>query len=810
MTGPGRDLRFGVRLILTERGAASWAIVTLAVGIGAIASIFSAVDTVLLRPLPYASPDRLVLIEQRLPALSTSSLSPVAAAEFGDYRDRSRSFSHMAAYEIWPMILTGAGDSELLRVGRVSAALFPLLGVQPLLGRSFAPAEDAAGRNGVAIVGYELWQRRFDGSASALGRAVVLEARPFQIVGVMPRGFRFPHPGMPGARYVDLWIPFALTADDLAGRGRTFGTRVIGRLAPGIALPEASADVEAVAASFQRDHPASYMRMPVVPVVTRLDRRVVGDVRPLLLMLAGAGALVLLMACANVSSLMLARIAARRRELTVCLALGASRWRIARQLLSECVALTTVAGAAGFAVAAGAVSVIRRFGPPDLPRLDEVALDARLVLFTLAASALAAFACGLAPACSATRADLMHLLRDGTSSSGRGRRSLASSIVVFETAAGLVVLVAVGLLARSFARVLDVDPGFRAEGVAAVRTALPERTYPAPEARNGVSREILARLDRIPGTRAAATSNLPLEAQWNIGLSIEGGDPDRTSLVTTAAVSPGYFTTLGIPLRSGRDFTHGDDMEAPGVVIVSASLAERLWPGADPLGKRVQFGRRRPDQPWLTVVGVAGDVRAAGLDREPRPIVYQALFWLDGLSTPTFIVRGDGDTSARLADIRRAIWSVDRGLPAHDAVTMTEMVGDSLRRRQFSLLLMLALSASALVLSAIGLFGVMSHDVARRTREVGVRMAVGAGPTDIARLMLKDGLSLAGLGITVGLTAAVPAQRLIAGMLFGVEPHDPMTFTVVAALLLGVLLAAAWGPARRATRVDPAIALRAE
>jgi predicted permease len=810
MAGFARDLRLGVRLILTDRGAALWAILTLAVGLGAIASIFSAVDAVLLRPLPYADPARLVLLEQRLPALSTSSLSPVAAAEFGDYRDRARSFSHVAAYEIWPMILTGAGDSELLRVGRVSAALFPLLGVQPILGRSFAAEEDASGRNDVAIVGYDLWQRRFDGRATALGRTVVLEGRPFQVVGVMPRGFRFPHPGMPGARHVELWIPFALTSDDLAGRGRTFGTRVIARLAPGIDLSRASADVEAIAASFQREHPASYARMPVVPVVTRLDRRVVGDVRLLLLMLAGGGSLVLVMACANVSSLMLARLAARRRELAVCLALGASRWRIARQLLSECLALAAVAGAAALATAAGAVSVIRRFGPPDVPRLDEVALDARLLVFALAASAIAAFVSGLAPALSASGADLMRLLRDGGSSSGRGRRPLASSIVVFETAAGVVVLVAVGLLARSFARVLDVDPGFTAEGVAAIRTALPESTYPAPEARNAVSREILARLDRIPGTRAAATSNLPLDAQWNIGFSIEGGDPDRTNLVTTAAVSPGYFATLGIPLRSGRDFTYGDDMEAPGVVTVSESLADRLWPGEDPVGKRVQFGRRRPDQPWLTVVGVAGDVRAAGLDREPRPIVYQALFWLDGLSTPTFIVRGDGEATARLADIRRAIRSVDRELPAHDAVTMTEIVGESLRRRRFSLLLMLALSASALVLSAIGLFGLMSHEVARRTREMGVRMAVGAGPADIARLVLKDGLALAGLGITVGLAAAVPAQRLIAGMLFGVQPHDPVTFAVVAALLLGVLLAAAWGPARRATRVDPVVALRAD
>ena len=806
----GHDVRFSVRSLLRERAFAMTAVATLAVGIAGAVSIFSIFDTVVLRALPFDQPDRLALLRGRLAGTATERIVPLSAAEFPDYRDRCRSCAGMAAFEIWPRTMTGVGDPQRLQVGRASATLFPLLGVRPALGRTFLPEEDSVGRDGVVVLAFGFWQRYWGAAEDVVGRSLLLDDRQFEVVGVLPRESRFP-PGLPLLRQPELWVPFALNEDDVAARGRRFGTGMLVRLRGGFTRGRVSRELEAIASVFHTEHPEVYRTTRTVPVLTPLREEVLGEDRSWVVMLSVSVGLLLVTACANVAGLFIARGAGRRAELGMRVALGATSGRIVRLLFVDSLTLSTTAGVIGTLIARGIVEIIRRFGPTDVAGLDAAILNWRAVLFAASISILTSLLCGVIPAVAIGRSRLASSMKEAGPAMERGHGTLRSFVVVAETGVALVLLVGAGLLVSSFVRLVGVDPGFRVDGVTAIQTAVPDTRYPTPESRNVVSRGILAGLRRIPDGRAAAASHLPLTSDWNVVLTVEGGDRSQLNVVSTAAVSQGYFEAMGIPLLSGRDFNDSDVAGAAGGgLIISQSLARALWPGGAPLGKRAQIGAYDVDRPWDTIVGVVGDVHARGLERAPTPLVYQSLLRLDGWPAPTFAVRTTRAAASILGDMRQAIWTIDRDLPVNETYLMTDIVGEALRRRQFSLFLMAAFGVCALALTAVGLFGVVSYEVACRTQEIGVRISLGARQVDIVRGVVSKGLKIACVGAVLGLVASFPIWRLFASVLYGVGPGNLFVFAGAAALVLAVSLIATYVPARRASRVDAAKALRAE
>ena len=803
-----RDLVFAVRLLARHSGLALTAVLTLALGVGANAAIFSALDAVLLRPLPFSAPERLVLLEQYIEG-ETGPPGPIAGAEFVDYRDRTRTIEALAAFQTTQVSLADESrGAARVAQARVSASIFPLLGVSPVHGRGFTPDEDVQGRDDVAVLSHGVWQRYFGGDPAAVGRSITVDGRRRTVIGVMPRDFGFPVAGLLYAEPADLWVPFAMPRREIEDRGNVYSTAVIGRLRTGISRQEAQADVRRVAAEFAKEHPRLYTRIRVSPILTDLGSRTVGDTRRPLILVACAVVLVLLIACANLCNLMLVHAAGRRTELAVRLALGATRARVVRQFAVEGLVLAGAGTAAALAIAWAGISLIRL--APGVPRLDEASLDLRVIGVTALLAAGAAVAAMLLPAVAATRrgAALREPARGPSDHASRARPIL----IVFETATALVLLVAAALLANSLVRVLTVDPGFQTEGITTVRTALPALKYGSPSRRQAVTREVLERLRVQSDTDVAAATHLPLSGGWQIAFSVEGGDPGKFNIVSSTAITSGYFDTLGIALRDGRDFTEADTLDTPGVIIISESLARQFWPGQSAIGRRTQWGPLRSDRPWLTVVGVAADVRASALDTEPEPLVYMPLmqfnFPMD--TSPVYIMRSARDPGALIAAARRTVTSVDSELAVYEARTMSEVVSASTARRRFSVALVGAFGVLALALAAIGLYGVMSYHVAQRTHEFGIRAALGAARTDILRGVVFQGLRLSCAGVAGGLAIAVPAGRFIEAELYGIPASDAATLAASAGVLLGVALAASYLPARRAVNVDPAVALRSD
>ncbi|HEV8337701.1 MAG TPA: ABC transporter permease [Candidatus Polarisedimenticolia bacterium] len=791
-----QDVRHGIRVLSQSPGLSLVMILTLALGIGATTAIFSVVHAVLLNPLPYPEPERLVLLWDVQPGLAQA---PASYPEFLDWRERSRSFQEVTARFDASVTLTGGGRPEKLNAMAISANLLPALGVKPLLGRGFRPDEELSAAEPVVLISDRLWHRRFGGDPKILGRTVILDARPQTIVGVLPE-FRYGGPR-------DLWMPLRLDTER-APRGLHFIV-VMGRLRPGKTLAAARQEMEGIASQLRRDGVTNHGILLV-----GLKEQVVGRVRPTLLILFGAVGLVLLIACSNVANLLLARSTARQKEIAIRQALGAGRIRLMRQFLTEGALVAAAGGGLGLLLAWwGMDGLIAAGQSAGLPRMSEIAVDPAVLAFTAAASLLTGLLCGLFPAWQNSRQAPGQTLREGgrRSGAGTGRGRLRSLLVVSEVALSIVLLVGAGLLIHSFVKVLAVPKGFDPSGVVTAEIDLPPGKYAEPARQAAFFQDLLQRVRPLPGVRAAAVvSHLPLSGQdTNGGILIEGRavPTGEEPLVELRIASPDYFRAMGIPVLRGRAFTEADDAQAPAVAVINQAMARRLFPGQDPMGKRIDM--QWLGKGWQEVVGVVGDVKHDSLD---APTLAEAYAPLAQRPNPSMnlVVRAASSPVALAAALRERVSAVDPDQPVSEIRTLDRVVADSTVDRRFSTILFGGFAGVALFLATLGLYGVIAYSVTQRTHEIGVRMALGARRSDVLRLVVGQGLRLVAAGVGLGLAAALPLAGLLSGLLFGVPARDPMTFGGVPILLAAVAWIACYLPARRATKVDPIIALRVE
>ena len=803
-----QDIRFATRALLGRPSFLIVASVTLALGIGANAAIFSVVDAALLKPLPYADPDRLV------------SVWPDGAMMPGVYvqvRDGNRTLDPIAGYSRGNAVsVTGSSETARLVQSEVTSRFFDVLGVRAEVGRTFLDGEDLPGRDRVTVLGHALWQQRFAGDRGIIGRTIVVDGIPRVVVGVMPAGFRFPSPS------IDFWIPVSLDASP-ANVGRYWGMsqlNVIGRLRPGVSVAQAQHDA---AVLVDRSRSLFPWRMPDAwgtgVTVVRLERKVVGDVGPMLLVLFGSVAVVLLIACVNVANLLLGRAAAREHEIAIRASLGAGRGRIVRQLLTESVMLGLIGGGLGMVIAVAGVRGLLILVPAGMPRVTEVSIDARVLAFTLITALTAGIGFGLAPALRASRPRLQGILGVARIAGGTlARRRLSDGLVVAQVALGVVLVTGAGLLLKSFWRLHQEKLGFVAEHV--VSADIPVPSFPSDTAVRGRAffEAVLERARAIPGVKSAALASvLPFggvgSMRSSFAAAIEANPIPPGSagpmLVRTIVVDD-YFKTMGIPLLRGRGFSAADRDGAPAVALVDELTARRLWPNADPLGQRFRAVWLKS---WTTVVGVVGSVKRDSLNSAGEVGVYLPMGNTPALWFPpqmTLIVRSDRDVAALASQIRSAVAAVDPTVPVKAVRPVTDLVSDSAARARFAMVLLATFAAVALTIGAVGIYGVVAYAVARRTREIGVRMALGAKTTDVLGMVLREGGMLAGAGIALGVASALAASRVLAGFLFGVTPTDASVFVSVPAVLGIVALGACVIPARRAARVDPVTALRSE
>jgi putative ABC transport system permease protein len=818
-----QDLRFAVRTLLRRPMFSFLAILTLALGIGANTAIFSVVRSVLLAPLPFRDPGRLVVVWASSPELAKAvglpDKLPTTTGDFYSWKEQSTTLEDMGLVASDRTTLTGRGEPEILGAVRVAGDLFRLLGTRPLLGRTIQPADDASGEPTVAVLSHRLWKSRFGGDPAIVGRTLTLDGKPITVVGVMPPEFEFPRgaempAGFGFAAEPDLWLPMALKPADRQSRDN-HNAVALARLKPGVGREAANAEMVAICKRLNAQFPQSSAVWSAR--VEPLAQQLTGSVRPALLVLSGAVALVLLIACVNVANLLLAQAAARQKEVAVRTALGASRRRMVRQLLTESLLLALVGGGCGLLLATWGLRAISALIPAGVRVSGGLALDGRVLVFTLVLALVSGALAGLMPALQMTRSDLSATLRDGTragSVTSRGRRTLRALVIV-ETALAVLLAVGAGLLVRSFSRLTGVDPGFRPGGVLTLHVPLAGTQYDDDARKAAFYTAVLERVRALPGVEAAgAVSNLPMSGSEGIsGFIVEGMTrpaSGRMPMADRREAMPGYFEAMGLSLQRGRFFRDGDAKDAPRVAIVDESLARTYWPGADPIGKRLRRGDFDDKDPqWITVVGVVGNVRNSGLHVEARPQVYYP-FAQSVDRQMSITVRTQGDPLRLAKAVRDAIHSVDPDQPVSDVMTMAQKIDRSLAGRRFNLVLLGLFAGLAVVLAAVGIYGVMSYQVAQRTREMGLRMALGARRGAVLGLVVREAgvLALAGLG--AGLALSLAATRVMASLLFGIRANDPVTLAAVSLCLALVSLAAAYVPGQRATRVDPMVALRAD
>jgi predicted permease len=804
-----QDLRFGVRMLLKQPGFTLVALLTLALGIGANTAVFSVANTVLLRPLPYQKPDELVMVWETAPKLGFPR-NDVAPANFLDWREQNDVFAQLAAFGSTSVSLTGRGEPERIEGVRVSASLFPLLGVAPAMGRVFTAEEDRAEAQSVIVLSHGLWQRRFGGDPGIVGQTLTLNSRPYTVVGVMPASFRFP------GREQEFWLPMAFEPGEAAGRGDHY-LSVVARLKPGVTKQQAQAEMDAIAARLQQQYPRTNTGQGVALVP--LHEEFASTIRqPLLILLSVAG-FVLLIACANVMNLLLARATARRKELTIRAALGASHLRLTRQLLIESLLLAGLGGAIGTLLALWGAKLLEALVPDNLAQARGIVTDWRVLGFSVAISLLTGVVFGLLPALQVSRPNLTEALKEGGQSSagGESRGRLRGALVIVEIALSLVLLVGAGLLLKSFYRLTKVDPGFQPEQALTMRMQLSGEKYGGLVKRRAFYDQMIQQLQSLPGVQAAAViTQLPLTtAGLHFSFSLEGQPPMPAANLPQAAfrvISQDYFRTMGIPLLRGRSFTSQDTADAQAVVVINRTLAERFWPGQDVLGRRFKVGSSDSPNPWFVVVGVVCDVRQSSLDQALKPEMY-----VSHLQDHRFfaiprdlVVRTDGDPLSLAAAVRGEIWKIDKDLPLFRVRTMEQIVSLALAGQRLNMLLLTVFAVLALVLAAIGIYGVMSYAAAQRTHELGIRLALGAQTRDVLWLVIRHGLALVLAGVALGLVAALVLTRVLQNLLFGVKATDPLTFAGITLLLVGVACVASFIPARRATQVDPLVALRHE
>jgi putative ABC transport system permease protein len=797
-------MRYGLRMFLKNPVFTAVAVITLALGIGANTAIFSVINGVLLSPLPYAGPDQLAMVwvDNRQQGVRDDTTS---FPDFLDWRDRNKTFQGMSGIRDHGVCLTGVGEPEVLRAAAVSSNFFQLMGVNPAQGRGFTSEEERPSKVKVIVLGHGLWQRRFGADPGILNKTIMLNYEPRLVVGIMPPGFQFPNKA-------ELWAPLAPNEGLRATRG-AFWLPVVGRLKAGVTRAQAQADMDLIASQLEQQYPDTNAGIGVNVVL--LKDQVVGNIRTLLLVLLCAVAFVLLIACANVANLLLARAAARQREVAVRATLGATRPRTVRQLLTESLLLSVVGGALGLLLAWWGLASLLKFSPANIPRLDNVHLDARALCFTFGLSLLTGVIFGLAPALQTSQIDIGETLKEGSRSSGGLRmQRVRSAFIVAEVALALVLLIGAGLLIRSFWHLRQISPGFKPEHLLTLQLGLPRNKYPEGDPVVTFYQQLQERLAAIPGVESSsATSAVMLPKLPNSGsFSIKNRPSDpRERLVELPfdSILPNYFQTMGIQLLRGRAFTAQDAGGAPAVAIVNETFAKHYFPNDDPIEKQFAFGDANVKPNWIRIVGVVRDTKRQGLD---APIRIES--WMPHAQMPSdsmhVVVRTAGDPQALIGAVREAVWSLDRDLPILQIQTMEQILAEAVAQRRLNMFLLGLFAAVALILAAIGIYGVMSYVVTQRTHEIGIRMALGAQIGDVIRLVVGQGMRLALLGVGIGLIATLALTRLMATLLFSVSATDPLTFIAIAVLLLAVALLACWIPARRAAKVDPVIALRFE
>ncbi len=817
-----QDMRYGIRMLVKTPALTAIVILALALGIGANTAIFSVINAVVLRPLPYDHAEQLLFLNERSPVLDEMSIS---YPNFTDWRNQNHVFEKIGVYNRNSYNLTGYGDAERILTGQVSADLFSALRVNAMIGRVFTNDEDKPGAASVVILSYALWQRRFGGQNSILNQALTLNGRSYTVIGVMPADYAFPS-------RVEMWVPVGqLTGDpNWQQRGNHPGLYAVGRLKPGATMAQAQADMDTIAANLEKQFPDSNSRNGV-RIRPLMEVLVGSTVRSTLWVLFGAVAFVLLIACANIANLLLARATSRRKEMAIRAAMGAGRWRIARQLLTESLLLSIIGGGIGLGIAVLMIKWILYVSPTAIPRSREIALDWRVLGFTLAVSFLTGILFGLVPALQAGEVDVHETLKEA----GRGTSAkhwLRSSLVIVEVATTMVLLIGAGLMIRSFYRLQNVNPGFSYEQLTSFTVALPQRKYVTEDQRAAFFNSLLQNLRTLPGVQSVgAASGLPLGNNgWQTSFVIDGRPqppPGQTPLMEACTVTPDYFRAMNIPLLRGRYFTDQDNraflagrdlsklndgermISGANVIIVDDLFAKQHWPNEEAVGKRIRFGTDS-GAPVLEVVGVVGRVKMESLSGDSNRVQGYFSFAQMPFNGMTVIMKGRGDPNQLIAAARAQVKAVDPDQPIYNIRTMEEIRGESVAPQRLNLMLLSIFAGIAFVLAIVGIYGVMSYAVTQRTHEIGIRMAIGAQPRDVFRMILGQGMFLTIIGMVAGLLGAFGLTRLMATMLFGVRPTDPITFTGVALLLAVVALVACYIPGRRATKVDPVNSLRYE
>lgn len=812
------DLRYAVRMLRKNPIFTSVAVLTLALGIGANTAIFSVVNAVVLRPLPYAEPDRLVMLWETMTGNDRRSAAP---GNFFDWRMQSGAFQDMAATFYANFNLTSDGGPDRIDGATITSNLMTMLGARAQLGRTFQPDDDEHQDRSVVLISDGLWKRRFASDPKLVGRTITIDETPHTVVGVMASGFQFP------ARS-ELWVlgrnrsavPMSFLSqfptNDWTHERDAHFINVIGRLKPGVTLSQAQSDIAGITRRLEQEFPKtnSGLGSNVVPLHTQI----VGDVRGVLFILLGAVGFVLLIACTNVANLMLARATQRGREIAIRAAVGASRRRLIRQLLTESLLLSTVGGLAGLVVSVWVVDLFIKLSPGDIPRLNEANVDLRLLGFTLLVSLLTGVGFGLLPAFQATRTNLNSSLKEGSTkaSEGRQRRSVRNILVVTEIALAQALLVGAALLAISYVHITQINPGFNPDRVLTAKIAPSTKKYPDPRSRARFYTTVLDHLRSLPTVESVGmVMNLPLTgSSMNRGFHAEGRPepkPDENVTMDYQIVSPGYFSTLEIPIQRGRGLSEADSETSDRVIIINQAMARRYWPNEDPIGKRMAIGESSKDTSWRTIVGIVGDVRHASLSETAVPTAFIA-YRQDLESWPRmgFVIKAKADAASLASAVRKEIAAIDPAQPVYAVEPLEKLLHGSVAQRRFIMLLLGSLSAIALTLAVVGIYGVISFSVSERTREIGIRMALGARAADVLGMVLGQGMRVALVGIVIGLGVAFALTRLLSSLLFEVSPTNLRTFSVVAALLGAVALFACYIPARRATKVDPLVALRYE
>ena len=802
-----KDLKFALRSLVKRPGFTAVAVITLALGIGGSTAIFTVVDAALLRGLPYKSPDRLVHLWEKTPQ-DTFSKREFSYPDYQDYQ-KNNSFEGLAAYTGGRVVLSGDGEPESVGGPRVNSDFFRVLGVEPILGRTFQAGEDQQGGPRVVVLTYGLWQRRFGGDTGVIGRGLTINGQGYEIIGVLPSTFQF------ALRNSDLFIPYQPTQNQLTRRFM-HGTNLIGRLKPGVDAAQAQADLSIIASRIEQEHNQSHAGTTVR--IIPLQEEIVGNVRPILLVLLAAVGFVLLIACANVASLLLTRALARQKEVAIRSALGASRWRVVRQLLTESMVLSLVGGAAGLLIAYWGVPALVAALPQNqlnaMPFLKTVGLDATILTFSFLLSLATGLFFGLAPALQSSRLDLNDVLKEGgRNASATASHRLRSAMVVSEIALAVVLLVGAGLMMKSLFRLLQTNVGFKTENLLTMGVVLPPAKYTEPNQLINFNDQIQERVRSLPGvSNAGAVDILPVNAGNTTRFYVDGDpvpEPGKEIEANSRVVSDTYFQTLGVPLLGGRMFDQRDTPDKPGVVIIGKTIADRLFVVRDPVGKKLRYNAVQ--FPPVEIVGVVGDVKITGLDEAVKPVLYYPYRQSAG-PFANRAVRTDGDPAALIPAVRNEIRNLEPDAAILNVNTMDQMIAQTPASfmRRFPALLISIFAFVALLLATIGIYGVVSYSVSQQTHYIGVRMALGASPSDILKMVLKQGLVLALAGVAIGVLAAFGLMRLLRTLLFEVSTNDITTFALVGGGLFVVALLACYLPARRATKVDPLVALRYE